>query len=66
VTEIRWPNPQPHPQDAKIVDDLPTVVVDEEGFKVASFRFYNDAKTYVDAVNGTFPCACYTIEGEVS
>lgn len=55
---------QPHPKDAKVVDDLPNVVVDEEGFKVAAFRYHNDAEAYVEAVNGNHPCAEYCIEGE--
>lgn len=56
--------PEPHPKDGVTVDDMPNVVVDEEGFKVAAFRFYNDAASYVAAVNGVFPCAEYCIEGE--
>ena len=55
---------KPHPKDGKAIDDLPNVVVDEEGFKVAAFRFYNDAKTYIETINGEHPCACYCIEGE--
>jgi len=56
--------PNPHPKDAKIIDDTPNVVVDEEGFEVARFRFYNDATTYIGIANGNCPCACYSIQGE--
>jgi hypothetical protein len=57
-------NMEPHPKDGKLVDETPNRVVDEEGFVVAQFRFYNDAKAYVEAVNSNFPCAEYSIEGE--
>jgi hypothetical protein len=52
---------KPHPRDGKVVDDLPNIVEDEEGFEVARFRFYHDAEAYVAAVNGEHPCAEYSI-----
>lgn len=55
---------KPHPKDAKVIDDLPNIVVDEEGFKVAAFRFYNDAKSFIKTVESTYPCCSYCIEGE--
>ncbi len=54
----------PHPKDGITIDDCPNVVVNEEGFHVAKFRYYNDAQIYVETINREHPCACYGIEGE--
>lgn len=56
--------PQPHEKDGKLVDEIPNVVRDEEGFIVAQFRYYADAKSWCEAVNGSFPCAEYYLEGD--
>jgi hypothetical protein len=58
--------PKTHPLDAVIVGDLPNTVIDEEGFKIAAFRFYLDAESFVTRVNAQFPCALYEIERRVS
>jgi hypothetical protein len=52
-----------HPKDAMHIDDTPTAVVNEEGFVVARFAMYNDAKFYIAAVNEEYPCALLDIEG---
>jgi hypothetical protein len=55
---------KPHPNDGVTVDDLPNIVVDEEGFHVAAFRFYTDAKQFVETSNALTAMGHYCIEGE--